>query len=320
MMLGRVSEHSEDAPCGVSVIVVNYNSGPMLVSCLRALTAATGSIRTETIVVDNGSTDESVRAALESEFRPNRIIELGRNLGFARANNVGARTAQGSYFLLLNTDCFLCPGALEVLVRRLESEPRTAVVGPRLLNSDGSLQRSTHNFPSPLTFFLEQSNLWRLLASWPQAGERVLIAGDHSRPRSVDWLLGACFLVRRDAFTQVGGFDPGFFFYWEEADLCMRLREETWKVAFEPGAEAVHLGGASSSSLQLRIHFFRSLYRFYRKHFRPDQLVLTRAMARILALLKAAQMAITAMARRGGRLDPAHLRAEVRSWLAVTRL
>jgi GT2 family glycosyltransferase len=118
----------------------------------------------------------------------------------------------------------------------------------------------------------------------------------------------------------MGGFDPRFFFYWEEADLCMRLQQHGWKVVFEPRAQAVHLGGASSSSPVLRRQFFKSLYRFYRKHFRTDQLVLTRAMGRVMALFKAARAGVAAVAPGALAADRSAQKSEARSWLSVVRL
>jgi hypothetical protein len=278
----------------------------------------------ETIVVDNGSTDGSLDL-LRGELRPTRLIEAGKNLGFSRANNLGARYARGRYLLLLNTDCFLRPGSLRVLLDVLDAVPDVGAVGPRLLNSDGSLQPSCHNFPNPLVFFLEQSSLWKPLRRVPFMRERISIASSHERPIEVDWLVGACMLLRSEAFAHVGGFDERFFFYWEETDLCMRLRQRGRKVMFEPSAQAVHLGGGSSGSggsgnPELQVEFFRSLYRFYGKHYPTYSLAIARAIVRLMALYKAARRGMAILSPGLASDQKISATQDAKGWLAAARL
>jgi hypothetical protein len=150
---------------------------------------------------------------------------------------------------------------------------------------------------------------------------KLLIAGSHKSPMKVDWLLGACMLIRREALAESGGFDKNYFFYWEDADLCLRLQKLGWEVRFEPSAEAVHLGGASSSNPLLLVEFFRSLKRFYRKHFTARQLAALIAMQCTMAVLKAAPLAIAQLTPRG-RAEPtrAVLRQQLHAWLLVAGL
>ncbi|HUP27449.1 MAG TPA: glycosyltransferase family 2 protein [Chloroflexia bacterium] len=282
----------QSAPEGVdiSAIIVNYNGGRYLAECLQALRAASGGLSVETIIVDNGSTDESVNTLAQAEHAGTTVIQAGRNLGFGRANNLGAAQASGRDYLLLNTDCFLRAGSLEALIAALEGTPGCGIVGPRLLNSDGTLQPSCHNFPSPLVLFIEQSLLWKLLRRLPLINELLFIASGHKSKKPVDWLAGACLLVRSELYKALGGFDERFFFYWEEADLCLQVKEQGWTVLFEPGAEAVHLGGGSTTNPNLLVQFFRSLYLFYRKHYSRRQLLAARAVTRVMALFKAARL------------------------------
>jgi GT2 family glycosyltransferase len=303
----------------VSVIIVNYNGAHVLPRCLDAVSRAGGALHMEAVVVDNGSTDGSLEMADERGGWV-RTIRLGHNTGFATANNAGASEARGRYLLLLNSDCFVRPGLFEALIRRLENESRCAVAGPRLLNPDGSTQPSCHNFPAPLVFFLEQSMLWRLMRRVPFLASRLDLASPHDRVRRVDWLAGACLMVRPEAFRQVGGFDRAFFFYWEEADLCFRLRQHGWSTVFDPAAEAVHVGGGSTSSPAILVQFFRSLYLFYARHFSGRQMLEIRAIVRLMALFKAARGYLATRLSH----QPADRRmatdGAVRAWLEVTRL
>src|SRR5215212_2218101 len=313
MVQGRAQDAAKSRD--VSVIIVNYNSAPLLVACLRALEGATRTLRVETIVVDNGSTDSSLEL-LRTVWQPTRLIAAGRNLGFSRAVNLGARAARGRYLLLLNTDCFVRPGLLDHLLRRLAAQSRVAVVGPRLRNADGSLQPSCHNFPTPWVLFLEQSLLWRLLRRVPVLRERLYLARDHRHPAGTDWLTGACLLIRADAFAAVGGLDERFFFYWEETDLCLQLRRRGWQTFFEPAAEAVHLGGGSGTNPALLRQFFQSLFAFYAKNYPGYWQALARAIVWLMASVKAGRAAGAAFWPGPGRARQAAL-ADMRQWLGV---
>lgn len=308
----------------LSIIIVNYNGTSVLPRCIAAIQDSGTELDIETIIVDNGSTDGSTDLPCCRE-EGTRLMLLCENLGFGKANNVGAEVAQGRYYLLLNSDCFIEPGLLEALTGCLDSHKRAAVVGPRLLNADGTLQPSCHNFPSPLTFLLEQANLWKPLQRlMPRIGRFLFIASPHTRHAEVDWLLGACMLVRPAAFRQVGGFDPGFFFYWEEADLCMRLRKRGWRVRFEPAARAMHLGGGSTTGSTTLLQFFNSLYLFYAKHYSAGVFVITHVMVRIMALLKATRLLVSAgrvqYGTQGAQRRHQARFEEAQAWLRVARL
>jgi GT2 family glycosyltransferase len=309
-----IPQHDDYDLC---VVIVNYNGWAVLPRCLEAIDCSADGLKIEAIVVDNASEDGS--PCLPCCLKENvRVVRLSKNVGFAEANNIGVRAAQGKYHLLLNTDCFVEKGLFRALIKCLDEHPDTAVVGPRLLNEDGSLQPSCHNFPSPLVFLLEQSMLWRLFKYLPSRVRELLqIAGKHAKSAEVDWLSGACMLVRPSAFREVGGFDSCFFFYWEEADLCMRLKQQGWKIRFEPSARAIHLGGGSTKNPAMLLHFFRSLYRFYGKHYSRRQFVVMRAIARLMALLKAARLGISTLP--GGPSREAKLEQAL-TWARAARL
>jgi len=299
----------------VSVLVVNHNGGDLLERCLTSVQRAAGSWSLQTVVVDNASTDGS--DIVSDAVQPTVLIRIDENVGFARANNIAAEHADGRYWLLINTDCFLHQGAVDALVRRMDGDSRIAIAAPRLLNADGTLQRSCHNFPRPVVLFLEQSSLWKL-ATGRRWARRLSITTDHDRSMEVDWATAACWLVRPEAWRQSGGFDPGFFFYWEEADLCYRLREQGWRVWFEPAAEATHLGGASTGSPGLLQHFFKGLYRFYDRHYPPRARPLARGIVSTMALWKMTRAAVRS---RSAPTPQARRQADsiARVWAAVLR-
>jgi GT2 family glycosyltransferase len=240
----------------ISAIVVSFNTRDMTLDCLRALAASLDGIPSEILVVDNASDDDSV-AAIRQHFPAVRLIAKETNAGFGAANNEAMRLAQGRFFLLLNSDAFPEKSAIATLLAYMQAHPKVGATGPRLLNADGSLQISCHPFPTPL--FAWRENLWltRGYRSWP-----------HDTLRNVDFVIGACMLVRRETWEQVGGFDESYFMYSEEADWQYRMREAGWDRVFLPDARVTHLGGASGAKEEARIHrhFFESLDHYERKH------------------------------------------------------
>jgi GT2 family glycosyltransferase len=241
----------------VSVIVVSFNALPWLERCLESVRGH------ETIVVDNGSTDGSVDL-VRSRFPEVRLVEQ-ENLGMGAGNNAGMRLAGGRYFLLLNSDAWAEEGAIGRLVAFAEARPDAAVVGPRLVNPDGTLQRSVRAFPTVWRLATEYLFLRKLA---PRSRLlNPLYVGDfrHDEAREVDWVTGAALLVRRDAADAVGLFDEDFFMFSEEADWMFRFREAGWKVWFDPDARVVHVGGASHGG-RLYVENLRGHLRFLAKH------------------------------------------------------
>jgi N-acetylglucosaminyl-diphospho-decaprenol L-rhamnosyltransferase len=240
-----------------SVVVVTYNSAAWIERCLESVRGL------ETIVVDNGSTDGTV-ALVRERFPAVRLLEQ-ENAGMGGGNNAGMRIASGRYFLLLNSDAWVVGDAVAQLVAFADEHPEAAVVGPRLLNPDGSLQRSARAFPTLWRLATEYLFL-RKLAPRSRTLNRFYEGGfDHDVVREVDWLFGACLLVRRDAADEVGLFDEDFFMFSEETDWCYRFRQAGWKVYFFPGAEVVHVGGGSHGG-GLFAENVRGQLRFLAKH------------------------------------------------------
>ena len=241
----------------VSVVVVTWNALPWLEQCLDSVRGR------DVVVVDNGSTDGTV--AFVREHHPGvRVIEQENN-GMGGGNNAGMRVASGRYFFLLNSDAWVLGDGLDELVRCADAHPDAAVVGPKLLNTDGSLQRSARGEPTlwglatEYLFIRKLAPRTRLL--------NPLYRGDfaHDVTAEVDWLYGPALLVRREAADAVGLFDEDFFMFSEEVDWLTRFRRAGWKVLFHPGAEVVHVGGASHGG-QLYVENLRGQLRFLAKH------------------------------------------------------
>lgn len=246
----------------LSVVIVNWNTCDLLRNCLRSLQEQVKELSLEVFVVDNGSSDDSV-AMVREEFPTVTLIENGRNLGFARANNMALRRARGRFFLLLNSDTVVIKGGLEGLLRTMEQDPAIGVAGLQLLNEDGSLQNSVSNEPTLLTE-LGNKRLLRLL--WPTRypGKEQ----NYQEPLEVESVIGACMMIRCEAAKDVGLLDEDYFFFLEETDWCVRMRRAGWKVVHDPRFTLYHLQGKSAGKVNVRarIEYWRSRYTFFRKH------------------------------------------------------
>jgi len=246
----------------ISAIVVSWNVWPMLAQCLKSLLPQLGP-GDEVLVVDNGSTDETVQS-LPELFPSIELIANLQNAGYAAAVNLALARARGQWLLLLNPDTVLREGAIQELLLIAEKDQSAAVVGPRLLYPNGDPQPSRRRFARHWEFFLDASP-WH----WSRVGKRLLrrcycLDTPDSHAQAVDWLWGACLLVRAAALAEVGGLDPAFFMYCEEMDLCQRLRSLGWSVVYQPAATVVHWEGKSSEKVPLltllRYHRSRLLY------------------------------------------------------------
>jgi N-acetylglucosaminyl-diphospho-decaprenol L-rhamnosyltransferase len=261
----------------VSVVVVAYNALPYLQPCLESVRGY------ETVVVDHGSTDGTLE--LVRERFPEVMLVEQENRGLAAGWNTGMRHAGGRYFLILNADAWLVGDAVERLCAFADEQPGAAVVGPRLRNPDGSLQRSVRGFPTLWRLATEYFFL-RKLAPRSRALNAFYAGGfDHDRVHEAEFLMGACLLVRRAAVEQVGGLDEDFFLFSEETDWCYRFRAAGWKVLFYPGAEAVHVGGASHGGRLFREQV-RGHLRFFAKHRGPRAAERARHLLRLALRLR----------------------------------
>jgi GT2 family glycosyltransferase len=271
-------------PPRVSAILVNYNAGQELGVALQSIADELHGHAWEAVVVDNASSDGS--GAVVKAFAPRaRLIENVDNVGFARAVNQGLQATSGPLVLIMNPDCRLAPGAFEALSRELERLDRVAIAGPRILNPDGSLQGSARGDPDMLTGLFGRTSLLRRALPRLAISKRNVVSDPSIENGSleVDWVSGACILARRSAMLQVGGFDERYFLYWEDADLCRRLRKQGYRVAYVAGATAIHRVGHSSRDVRSSAirAFHESAYLYYSTHVAPAA-SLRRLAARLL--------------------------------------
>lgn len=229
----------------LTTIIVSYNTRHLLDECLADLRAAEAAIGGGAcVVVDNASRDGSAEHL--AEHHPDiELIRLEQNVGFGRANNAALPKVHTPFVLLLNTDAFMTPESLQLSIDYMQANPRCGVLGARLLNRDGSLQPSARRFPTPWNTFLLQAGLERWFKGTPRIDPPNW---DANLAQECDWVPGCYYLIRKSVIDQVGLFDPLFFLYAEEVDLCRRVKNAGWQVHYFPDARVVHLGGESAKS------------------------------------------------------------------------
>lgn len=247
-------------PPDISIIILNWNTAQLTHNCLTALSASFAELTYEVIVVDNASSDNSVRD-IHHIWPKVRLIENSQNLGFAGGNNVGLRQARGRYTVLLNSDTLASILAFATLAHFLDENPQVGAVGPRLCLPDGEVQAFAFgNDPTPVYLMRRAINALirrRALHDWRT---------EHSL--EVGWVSGACLMVRRQAYEQIGLLDENFFMYFEDNDWCLRLRQNGWKVFYHPSASITHLGGQSRKlNPSAQTAYDASLRYFYTKHY-----------------------------------------------------
>ena len=252
----------------VAVVLVTYESAEDLSGCLGSLPAAAGPHELEVVVVDNASRDASAEIARRLGVK---VLENPANLGLSRAIDRGVAATAASWLLLVNPDTRLAPGSLARMLETAGADLTIGCVGPHLRNSDGSEYPTGRRFPSILVGAVHAA----LGTVWPgnPATRRYHLADlDRSRPVQVDWVSGACMLVRRAAYEAAGRFDAGYFMYFEEMDFCLRLAKAGWRVVYDPGAEVTHILGGSTRRAPYRKvwNHHRSALRFYRRRYAGD--------------------------------------------------
>ncbi|SLN67474.1 N-acetylglucosaminyl-diphospho-decaprenol L-rhamnosyltransferase [Falsiruegeria litorea R37] len=247
----------------ISIVIVNWNTCNLLRDCLRSVFDGLLGLRAEVLVVDNASGDASV-GMVQAEFPQVTLIESARNLGFAGGNNLALRRACGRYILLLNTDTLIHGAVLSKAVEWMDTHPKIGVMGPRVLNTDGTIQPSCSAFPSLRFLVMQALGLTRIerLDSYRMTG------WDRSTERHVDVISGAAMVVRRSAMEQVGLLDEAFFFYGEETDWCLRFAQAGWGLTYVPIPAVTHFGGGSVAKLDHRrdVMMTEGVTRLHRKH------------------------------------------------------
>jgi N-acetylglucosaminyl-diphospho-decaprenol L-rhamnosyltransferase len=250
----------------LSIIIVTYNSVNDLDACLTSLTGNSAPVTDhEIVIVDNASADGTA-AYVRDRWAGVRLIEAGRNLGFAAGNNVGVRQTFGELVLLLNPDTIVPRGAIDRLVATLDARPSAAIAGPRIVDRQGRAELSFGRMISPLVELRQKVLVAGNDRDWPFIGR--IVERMTARPRRVDWVSGACLLIRRADLEAVGLFDERFFMYTEDVDLCASVRARGRDVLFEPSAQIIHLRGRSAARAftATQSAYRRSQIAFYEKH------------------------------------------------------
>ncbi|MEX2425857.1 MAG: glycosyltransferase family 2 protein, partial [Thermomicrobiaceae bacterium] len=243
--------------------IVSWNTRDLLVRCIQTFVedAELADLTVEIIVVDNASSD-GTQDTVRNNYPEITLLAQEHNLGFAAANNLGIERGRGRHLLILNPDTELHPGALKHLWNALHAAPHVGLVAPVLLNSDSSFQSAGFAFPGLVQTMLDLYPLHPRLVGSSLNGRYG--QGDGLSPFRIDHPLGACMLVRREVIEDVGGFDPGYFVYSEEIDLCRRIADAGWTILCAPGSRVVHHGGQSTGQvadrMQPQLHRSRSRY------------------------------------------------------------
>ncbi len=254
----------------LSVVIVNYNTCDLLRNCLSSLYASKGDLSFEAIVVDNDSSDGSVRM-LQQEFPQVQSIRSPRNLGFGSANNLGLQVAKGSFLLLLNPDTVLPPTALQGMLGFMLLHSEAGVVGPKLVLADGSLDLACRrSFPTLEVALYRLLGLSKRYPHSPRFNRYNLGYLDPDLVSEVDSVVGACMLIRKEALENAGLFDERFYMYAEDIDLCYRIKvDHGWKVYYNPQVVVTHFKSQATTKrwIPMTIQFYRAMWLFHQKHY-----------------------------------------------------
>ncbi|HEY7627313.1 MAG TPA: glycosyltransferase family 2 protein [Ilumatobacteraceae bacterium] len=301
-----------DARSRLDVVVVSFETPGLLDSCLRSIAASprAGNV----VVVDNSTT--SACADVAADRHPSvTLIRPPANVGYGAAANIGVEATTTDVVLILNADTWLAAGSVEALLDSFDRHADAAVVGPRLSTESGVVQPSCARFPTPASVWLHQSGVWKLFRRTP-LGPVTQPFFEPAGAGVVPWVLGAALAVRRSAFERVGGFDPAFFMYYEEVDLCRRLAAIGYTTRFAPTANVHHVGGASTAgdAATMRRTMYRSLATYTARHGGRGQSLLLRVAvvaAEMMQMLRDVALAILRRPRRP------HLAAARNRWSTV---
>ena len=251
----------------LSIIIVSWNVCDELLDCLRSLEEKPPSHAFEIIVVDNASKDNTV-ARVKTDFPDVTLVMNTENRGFAAANNEGIRRAQGQYILILNPDTIVHPQSLDVLVNFMDENNDVGACGPELLNRDGTTQQSVRRFPTFRGALYRHTVFGSFGIFKSQYNHWVMKDVKHNIQIDVDQIMGAALMIRKSLIEQIGSMDESFFMYYEEVDLCYRMKRAGWRITYVPEVQITHLGGSSARQISVgkRLMAMTSLLWFFKKH------------------------------------------------------
>ena len=253
----------------LSICIVTHRARELLQSCLRSIYQNTGSITYEIIVVDNNSQDGTVRL-LREDYPDVLVIENDYNAGFTRPSNQALRKSHGRYAILLNNDTVIFPGAFDKLIQFADARRETGICGPKVLNSDGSLQEQCHrSFPTPWISFAYFTGLARLFPHSRFFAKYQMTYLEDDEIQEVDSVSGSCMMIRREVMEQIGLLDETCFAYGEDIDYCFRAKKAGWKIFYFPQAQIIHhkgKGGSGVKPARSVYEYHRAMVIYYRKH------------------------------------------------------
>jgi GT2 family glycosyltransferase len=251
----------------ISIIIVAWNSQDHIRVCLDSIIRPESPVGCEILVIDNASSDNTLQIVKRSHAQVGLIINQ-QNLGYAKANNQGIKKSTGRYVLLLNPDTEIHKGALNSMLDFMQAHPDVGALGPQLVNPDGSIQSSCREFPGFSTLLWEFSGLSRLFPKSKIFGSWRMGYFGFDRTREVDQPMGSCLMLRRETLDQVGLFDETFPMFFNDVDLCYRIKATGWRIFFYSDAQVMHHKGASTGKAKRKMIWLSHLafYRFFRKH------------------------------------------------------
>jgi GT2 family glycosyltransferase len=251
----------------LSIIIVTWNSQEFIRNCLDSIFLSQRNFESEVIVVDNDSSDQTA-TIIETLYTQVNLIQNKKNLGYAKANNQGIEESQGKYILLLNPDTQILEDSLALMYEFMEENPQVGALGPKLLNPDKTIQPSAREFPTFSTLIWEFSGLSRLFPKSGIFGRWRMGYFAFDQTSEVDQPMGSCLMLRRETLEEVGIFDESFPMFFNDVDLCYRIKNAEWKIYFYPRAEVIHQKGASTGQVKRRMIWLSHLafFRFFRKH------------------------------------------------------
>jgi GT2 family glycosyltransferase len=267
----------------LSICIVNHRTSELTHNCLRSIADTRGDLAIEVLLVNN--TPDA--CPTDDINLPLTFIQNEKPLGFAANQNQMLRLSTGRYMLPLNSDTLIHPQALQALVNFMDDHPQCGIAGPRLLNADGTLQPSCHNFPSPIPMFMEVSGRWQYFKGSRLIGKFLEVCSPHDEIREVDWVIAACIIVRRESTEQVGLFDEVSYPYLfaEDLDWCWRMNLAGYKVMFTPYAVVTHLENQSYVPMR-EVESHRSTLTFLQKYYSPWQVKINSSAIKLAVFLK----------------------------------
>ena len=260
----------------LSIIILNYKQKGLIKYCLKGLLSLNIPLKYEIIVVDNASNDSSVEM-INNEFMSVKIVEADKNRGYAAGNNLGIKKAQGKYILILNPDITILTNAVVKLYQFMEANPKASIAGPKILNPDGSIQYTCSRFPDWRLPFYRRTFLSNTKKGKMWNENYLMMDWDHKENNKVDWLFGACLIIRKSAIDDIGLLDERYFLYMEDLDWCRRFWEKNWEVWYVSDAKVIHYHQRLSAESNIlwslfsktaRVHLISWLkyYLKFRKH------------------------------------------------------